>query len=79
MAARILQLALWLTVAKWTARAVAVVVALIVFLFCGVMVVALQRGQSPRDAFLTAFVATAILIVTPFTWIARGQLPPLDL
>jgi len=79
MAERFLRLAVWLTLLKWTARALVVALAVIVFLFSGIFVAELAKGLSPGRAFLEAFIATVILIFTPFKWMARGELPKIDL
>jgi hypothetical protein len=79
MAERILRLALWLAMIRWTGRALLVALALIVFLMSGLFVAGLARGDSPGRALLTAFIATVIIVTMPFRWIARGELPSVDL
>jgi hypothetical protein len=78
MAERLLRLAVWLSLFKWTGRALLVALALIVFLFSGILVAELARGLSPGRALLEALIATLILIFTPIKWIATGRLPKID-
>jgi hypothetical protein len=79
MAERIVRLAVWLSLFKWTGRALLVALALIVFLFTGILVAELARGLSPGRALLEALIATLILIFTPIKWIIQGRLPPVEL